>query len=523
MLINADQIAQGQLIEADICIIGAGAAGITLAREFAESRTSVCVLEAGAADNDTASQALYSTIRNLGRPYPSLHQSRTRFLGGSTNCWTGNCIRLRPINFERRSWSEHSGWPITLEELEPYYRRAETTLGIDGVPSDPSMLAARLGEPLLPFDPKRVETVVSRYNPLRFGTTFRADLERASNVKVVLGANVTSIESNKDGARVERLAVRTLAGREFGVRARTYVLATGGIENARLLLASRSVHTQGLGNQHDVVGRFFTTHIWYDSGVVLPAKPDVAYKLYTKNLEVGGIHCHAHLTLPEAVVRTAGISDFRTTFKASDRLDYTDAVQSATLLRDELSQMHWPDHLADHLARIMKHPEDVFDAATGRPGPKVDLLQNVFEQAPNPTSRIALATERDAIGIPIATIDWRLSEIDRETIRVAHDRLALEVGRCGFGRMLIQLPADETMILEGADGGAHHMGTTRMNANARQGVVDQNCRVHGVGNLYVAGSSVFPTGGFANPTLTILALTARLGDHLKADMLRAGA
>ena len=523
MLIDANDIEARHQVEADLCIIGGGAAGLTIARLFRGSTTSVCVLEGGGLQIDPASEAVYRSIRNVGRSYPLLYGSRLRFLGGSTNIWGGHCVPLRAVNFERLPWSRYSGWPVTLADLEPYYRRAEVTLGIDGVSCDPTVVAAKLKQPLFPFDPQRVLTVMSRYNRLRFGSAFRDELSEAANIRLICGANVTSIDGHKDGKRVEQVTVRTLGGRTFGVRARAFVLAAGGIENPRLLLVSRSVQPDGLGNDHDLVGRFFMEHIWYSSGVILPAQPQAPFRLYTEERPPGAkIAWRAHLALPEKVVREGNIPDFRAELFNINTWDASEAVQSVALLRRSAAQLDWPDDITKHIENIIRSPDEVLGAAIGRSGPHGYEFWNNVEQAPNPSSRIGLAEDRDPLGVPVATIDWRLSDIDKEGIRYAHRCIAREVGRSGFGRMLVNLPEEEPELLAGANGIGHHIGTTRMSDDPRMGVVDRNCRVHGLANLFVAGSSVFPTGGYANPTMTIVALAERLGDHLKDGLRAAG-
>lgn len=519
MLVDANEIETGRSIDADLCIIGAGAAGITLAREFAGSKIDVCLLEGGPIGANIASQSLYSSVSNVGRDYSDLYTSRRRFFGGSTNCWTGHCMSLRAVNFEKQSWSRYTGWPISLADLQPYHLRAEAILGLDEDTSDPTAIAARLGQSLLPFDPERVSTLVSRYNAVRFGQAFREELEDAPNVKVVLNANVNSIEAHKGGHGIQRLAVRTLAGRGLDVRAKAFVLATGGIENARMLLASRSVHVNGLGNEFDMVGRFFMTHIRYQSGLILPARPKDQLGLYLQELPIGKIACHAELVLPEEEVKRGGIPDIRVSLKKSHTLRYSEAVKSSQHLRAEVAKFHWPDDIATDLANMIQHPVEVFSAATGRAGPLVYELSSTIEPVPNPASRIKLAEEKDALGIPVATLDWRLSDADRLAVKYAHACIAREVGRSGFGRMFIDLPEAEPQILAGAHGDAHHMGATRMHDSPRLGVVDKDCRVHGIENLFVAGSSVFPTVGCAGPTFTIVALAARLGDHIKGGFM----
>jgi choline dehydrogenase-like flavoprotein len=519
MLVNAAAVETGTTLHCDLCIIGAGAAGITIARTFNGSRTNVCVLEGGALESDAASAALYSSIKNIGRSYPYLLGSRLRYFGGTSNHWGGHCVPLRPINFERGAWSAYSGWPISYDDVLPFYRRAETVLGLDGTDARPETVATLLEQKLFPFDDRRVQTQVSRYNRVRFGQVFRDELATSKNITAVLGANVTSIVSRADGESIEKVSVRTIGGRVFSVSAKHFVLATGGIENPRLLLASNAVHRGGLGNQYDLVGRFFMEHISYHKGIILPGPPYNISPFYTSELPAGSIGYRAHLVLPEQVVREAGIPDFRTELRA---LQYTvnEGVRSAKAVRDSFQHFKWPDHMAAHVSNIIVNADDVLAAArsTMPEPPHAYLMLNNVEQTPNPASRIALTIERDVLGMPIASIDWRLSAIDKQGIRFGHARIAEEVGRAGFGRVFDDMPEDEAELLTGADGACHHIGTTRMSNDPHQGVVDKNCCIHGVRNLFVAGSSVFPTGGYANPTFTIVALALRLAEYLHGKL-----
>ena len=154
------------------------------------------------------------------------------------------------------------------------------------------------------------------------------------------------------------------------------------------------------------------------------------------------------------------------------------------------------------------------DAPQEDPARRAIFFMNELEQAPNPASRVRLIEQRDALGMPRVQLEWRLSGLDKRSIRRAHELLARELGRAGLGRLQLMLSEDEHRWPPELGGGRHHMGTTRMHRDPARGVVDPDCRVHGVGNLYVAGSSVFPTVGAANPTLTIVALALRLADHL---------
>ncbi len=197
----------------------------------------------------------------------------------------------------------------------------------------------------------------------------------------------------------------------------------------------------------------------------------------------------------------------------------SEGFESLRLLVRSLRQCRLPDDLTEHLWNVIADFDDVAEGAYRRLQ-KRDLGTRVYrvmcrsEQVPNPESRVTLSDELDAFGVPRARLDWRLTEQDVDTIRRGQMFLAAELARAGLGRM--QLPEEEGF---GWDqyvlGGHHHMGTTRMALDPRKGVVDADCRVHGIENLYLAGSSVFPTGGFANPTLTLVALAARLADHVR--------
>lgn len=518
---DARQLPTGSHVEADVCIIGAGAAGITLARELAGATMRICLLESGGFEPDTTTQQLSDMI-NLGRPYPAT--AGLRCLGGAANAWGGHCVPMRSLNLEKLPWSPYSGWPFGLGELEPYYRRAHDLLQLGPFDYDPARAAALTRTALLPFDPARVETVVSRYRRLQFGAAYRDELVKASSIVLYTHANVTSVNRATDGDHVETVTVRTIAGSAFTVRAETYVLATGGIENARILLASHGVQRAGLGNQHDLVGRFFTEHIWYPSGVIVPTAPEAPRSGYADEVALSAAqNLRFHVALPEQVVRDAAIPDFRTELQIVKTHRYADSVMALAALREDVRRSRWPQHAARHLRTIVTQPGAIARFLMNSQGPAVYRLQNFSEQAPNPDSRIALSGERDALGMNRATVDWRLSSIDRDGILKAHQLIAAEVRRSGFGHMKIEMEIDEAELLPGACGGSHHMGTTRMHDNPRRGVVDANCRIHGLHNIYVAGSSVFPTAGYANPTLTLVALAIRLADHLRQVMARVGA
>jgi len=258
----------GADVVADICVVGGGAAGITLAREFIGTRFSVLMLEGGGLKAEVETQKLYDS-EVVGLPHTGVHEGRARVFGGTTTLWGGQALRLDAFDLQKRSWVPYSGWPISREDLEPFYDRAERVLQL-GPRISYRDLCAAFGLQAPGFDPARLYMECSQWSPKpNFGTTYRQELKNALNISVLLHANVTSIVTNDSAAAVEKIEFRTLSGKQGTAKARVYVICCGGIETARLLLASDRVEPQGLGNKHDLVGRFFQEHIHIRFGDLL--------------------------------------------------------------------------------------------------------------------------------------------------------------------------------------------------------------------------------------------------------------
>jgi len=491
VLIDARSLPREAIIDTDVCIVGAGAAGIAVARELAGGRLRICLLESGGLNPDDATQALYRGT-SLARKYFRLDESRTRYFGGSTNCWMGYCRPLDEDDFERRDWIPHSGWPFDRAALLPFYRRAQVVcqLGPFGYQG------AECATPRLPqlvFADGRVVTRCFQIWPTRFGLVYRDEIAAAGDIDTYLHANVVEIEPSEGARAVKQLHVRTLDGNAFQVRPKVAVLATGGIENARLLLASRRVQPAGLGNQNDLVGRFFMEHPHTLAGEFLPSAATRRLGLYQLH-ERGGIAGLGLLSLSEQTRRRERLANF-----------------TASLTGPEQT-----DSFEQDLAAAVAGIDSARAGGRGRPaGAGKYVLSNECEQAPNPESRVELFYERDALGMNRVKLKWRLAAGDKRSLRRSHEILARELGRSGIGRLKLALSGDDDTWPSDLVGARHHMGTTRMHPDPKQGVVDANGRVHGTGNLFVAGSSIFPTSGSANPTFTIVALALRLADHLK--------
>jgi len=540
MLIDTSTLPEDTLVETEICIVGAGAAGITLAREFIDQPYQVCLLESGGLDFNEATQSLYEG-ENIGFPYYPLKEASARYFGGSTNLWGGWSRPLDEIDFEDRPWMPHSGWPFTKKELDPYYERAQKACHLGPFEYDFAYWEDALGQlqyRQLPFLGNQLVTHLWQIIPptyLRFGEAYKAELEQAKNISTYLHANVVEIETNDTAQTVTRLRVANLEGKKFSVSAKVFILAVGGIENPRLLLVSNKVQSNGLGNQHDLVGRFFMEHPYLISGKVELSN---SAALYTQNsVQVNSVFMGAALGLSKAVQEREQILNFSTRLLAM-REEWLDALNRLRF-RNQQTTVHkaFPSLHEGHglrgeapvlkdLGTVITNLDRVAARAYKKLFNKKSLCSGeakfcdthlIAEQAPNPDSRVTLSRERDRLGLNRVQLDWRLSPIDKYTIERSQQLIAAEFERSGLGQLQIELSDDDTSW-QSIRGSYHHMGTTRMDTNPRQGVVNEHCQVHGISNLYVAGSSVFPTSGLSNPTLTIVALAIRLADRIKARM-----
>lgn len=525
MINDARERENGAAIECDLAVVGAGAAGITLTRALAGGRVRVCLIESGGLEFDDAVQELYQG-ENVGLPYYPLDVARLRYFGGTTNHWEGRCRPLDPIDFETRAWVPLSGWPISYADLEPWYREAQQLCKLAAFEYTPEPWVGPEQE-IFPADPAKLVNRAWQYRPLRFGEAYRAELEAADNVEVLLHANLLEIESDEAGAHVTGLRLGTLDGKQLVLRAGVVVLACGGLETPRLLLASNRVVNVGLGNQNDMVGRCFMEHPHAQSARALVVGPEVLsfYTHLTGGTRAGEVDIVGCLNLSPAMQREQQALNFDALFTADNIGDSGYAAlrrvwQSAG--RGEL-----PADLSSDVWQMLIDAGDTTAGLLGRfglreyrPDDAAFLMWCSSEQAPNPDSRVLLDNELDALGLPRIRLNWRMTELDKHTFQVAHRTVAQELGRTGLGRLHVQDWVDEDLVTwpPHLQGGNHHMGTARMSEDPQQGVVDRNCRVHGMDNLYVVGAAVFPTGGSANPTLTIVALTLRLAEELKASL-----
>jgi len=529
VFVDARQLPRDALIECDLCIVGAGAAGITIARELIDHSVRVCLLESGGLAPDSRTQSLYKG-QNVGLPYLPLHRSRFRFFGGSTNNWTGWCRPLNRPDFERRDWIPHSGWPFDRPHLDPYYERAQQICQLGPYSYDLDDWENELRGCFV-FPGRYLLTEIFQFSPpTLFGKTYRDPIERAPNVQTYLNANVLEFEMGDRSETVKTLVAATLDGNKFKVCSKVFVLAAGAIENARLLLLSIKCHKAGLGNQNDLVGRFFMEHPYCFCGVLKPSKSCPSLWLYTlHNTEtpgrfrkmLGALSPREEFLKSEKFTSGAIYFAHRPRHKTLAQYNSLSAVSLARL-KDALQHRYWPEYFLVQARNISSGLDDLaklfLSKAAELVRPASELAIRAFlEPAPNLESRLTLSRERDRLGMPRIRLNWKLAEIDWKSFQGMLEILRDEFSRGGLGRIDIRVDTSKAGWPAGLTGGSHHMGTTRMHRDPAQGVVDSDCRVHETTNLFVAGSSVFPTAGHSNPTLTIIALAIRLADHLKRN------
>jgi len=517
------------LLETDVCIVGGGAAGITLALELQHSGLQVCLLESGGLTEAVEeTQALY-TGESVGHPIvPDF--GRNRGLGGTTSRWNGRCAPLSPIDFAQRPWVRDSGWPINSDELLPYFRRAWSKCAVhNAVQSDQAVLAD-LKATRLAIDPSKLDHFIWRFpartdlSQLHFGQAFASELRRSPAVRVLLHANICGFEASDQGQTIDAVIVKSLTGITARVRAQTFVLSCGGLENARILLNSVDSVPGGLGNAHGLVGRYFMQHLKGHTAEIHSSATNAAVLQDMLNFfsSRNGTQYEVGFSLPEQVQQEEQL------LNASATLAYEADAQSSwnagkVVVRSALARKVTRE-TGRSLGVIAKHPQELAvniwrRNVLGRPvclsGGAIRVFINI-EQMPDPDSRVMLTDDVDVLGLRRMRVDWRVADVEGRTARRMTEAVGSELERLGLGTA--ELPS----WMLGPDNPAHtliethhHIGTTRMAESPHKGVVDADCRVHGTTNLFVAGSSVFVTGGHANPTLTIVALAVRLADHLR--------
>jgi choline dehydrogenase-like flavoprotein len=552
MIIDSHYESDGKLLSADLCIVGAGAAGIAMALQFIDTTIDVIVLESGGLEAEPATQALYEGTVADKRLHSPADRYRERRFGGTTAAWGGRCTPMDPIDFEERDYMPNSGWPIGYESLLPYWQRANRLCEAGDFSYTSEQALPHSDLPIIQgFAGEYFTTnTLERFScPTHFGKRYGHKLKSARNVTVLLHANVTAVSLRRDGNQVESLKVKTLGGKEMLARAKHFVLATGGLEVARLLLASRDVEARGVGNQHDVIGRYYMCHLAGTIGTIALSCPlDAVHHGYLLSDE--GTYCRRRFALKAAVQQDRGLGNFVARLHHPRITDpaHRNAILSALYLgRAFISyeygkRLHgeerptwsaWLRHVRNvasgpldfaafalHMLRDRKLADRKFPSIIIKSRANLYSLDFHAEQQPNFFSRVTLGAGNDALGMPKLHIDWRYTAGDVDTVRGALQLLREDMERSQVGSFEYDPDSIEhEMTRYGAYGG-HHIGTARMGFDPGTSAVNSDCRVHGISNLYVSGAATFPTSSQANPTLTVVALALRLADHLKRQLFQ---
>lgn len=533
MIEDLRQFETGKTLSVDVCLVGAGAAGITIAKKLIGSGLRVCVVEAGGINDEPDTQALYQG-ESVGH-LVTLDEGRYRVFGGSTTRWSGRCATLDPIDFQVRDWIPKSGWPIALESLLPYYIQAQSMSGFQKSWASDETIIKSLGIELPKFESEYVRPYIWHFALEGYHVNFcwsaayRHELDADPNTHVLLHANLVAFEGNADGSNIEAVNVSSLTNVSMTIRAKAFVLCCGGIENARLLLNAPE-NIQRRVNEFDNVGRYFAQH---PRGCIATLKttPQTAQRLQNlftvfwrrrrsnPTYEIG-------FALSEQAQREHGLVNASAAIYYAARSDsYWNSIDR---LREAFRSRTSYKGIFGDIVNALNNARSVganfvrrafLDLPAILPDPLVSIVADL-EQAPNPDSRVTLSDERDPLGMKRAKVDWRISEIERTTARYFNSFISDELKHLGLGQTDASAWLNGEVPVDGDElyGTYHHIGTTRMSLDPRDGVVNSDCRAHGVENLYLMGCSVFPTGGHANPTLTIVALAIRLADHIRARL-----
>ncbi len=524
MYLYADDLPAGAILQGfDICMVGAGAAGIAMAQRLAGSSLQVLLLVSGKPGDrglpDDGRQALYrGTVGNFLRKVDPnfLHRSRLNMYGGTTNHFGFWARPLDPADYMPRPGFREAGWLIDQAEMRQFYIDAHHfgqfgPFNYDDMAFWERVLYARCFDPL-PDDKMTGAIMHAQYeeNLHDFQVQFRDELAQAENITVLFNAHLLTIATDENQRQVTALNCSTIdltptaeaaPGKPFEVRAGAYVLACGGIENVRLLQLSGELGN----NERDQLGRGFMVHplltnaaqVYFDQPIASEIRNFFREQQIRLKPPAEGADEYQHMVAP--LVNPELVFEY-CMFNAWGVLVPT----HETLLQEKIGNF-----------RIILRFE---------PDPASAVVNLNWEQVPDEASRISLDPQQvDPIfGQPVAHVDWRLNEIDkRSAVRALEITLEYLRRRGGHRQEMISdvsgdaehwtFPSHQGAL----ETGDHHMGALRMSANPEDGIVDRNSRLHTVDNLYIAGSAVFPTGGYANPTLTIVALALRLADHLK--------
>ena len=513
----------------DVVIAGAGPAGITLALELDRAGLRVALLEGGDEDFDPDLQALYDgTVE--GHDIVDLMAIRLRMLGGTSNHWGGHCLPLDPIDFDRRPLSGLSGWPFDRAHLDPYYARAHEYLRLGAFDYSRDIVPGLGDGDFLLTEEPRVESAALRISPgpLRFGDIYGAALRDAPRIDLQLRTAVVGLVLEGDD-RITGVEVVGPDGTRRVVAGRAVVLACGAVETARLLMLANAALGRRFGDAGELLGKCYMDHPAAGAGFLRLSRPATDRAYWHGNLRTAeGTNVRYVWRLSDAVLEAEDLAN--TSF-------YLIPFSDDPAARQRAAESRRADRALRDIAKwVVRRPDrgfelseawcsfvtnaDSFAAVTWEQavhGRRTDslLLRFESEELPSPHNRVTLSDSRDALGLPTPVLHWAPGEAERESVLRSTVLIGQLCGQHGLGRVELETHFDAPFW--GTTTSWHQLGTARMAVNPREGVVDAQARVHGTRNLFVASGAAMPTNGRANPTLTIVALTIRLADHLQDE------
>jgi choline dehydrogenase-like flavoprotein len=529
----------------DICIIGAGPVGISLALELASRGRSVVLLESGDIHASEDAQRLSDAEIFNSQVHVPMDIAVERSLGGTSNLWGGRCVPFEPIDFERRPGIAHSGWPISMADISPYLPQACNYIGCGASNFDNKLPNFR------PADSSFLFERIERWSKQpRFRIMYRQTLQDSHRINVRTRATVSGLEFATDG-KVSAVQLHGPGNTRASLRARAIVLAAGGLESTRLLLAARQTDQNRFGGDEGPLGRYYMGHLYGIAANIELNAADVDAGIdYFRDID--GFYVRRRFTPSMELQRRMNLTNvslwpdyplLRDPAHRSGVLSLAYLALSippvGRIIVAESIRQHYVGGVTKRLPHILNVLRDLrrttgflpsflyrrYLSSHRMPGffqrniARQYALRFHAEHLPNPDSRVILSEKRDAYGLPRLAVDLRYSLADADPLIRSHDCFAEWLEQTGIGTMKWLVPREERShyILSQCYDGHHQIGTTRMSENPRTGVVDKDCRVFGSPNLFVAGSSVFPTSGEANPTLTSVALAIRLAEHLAGE------
>jgi choline dehydrogenase-like flavoprotein len=514
MFKDLKDFSSNSILEYDICVVGSGPAGISVAKQLLDTDHRIAILESGGLDPEAEYQEL-NEGKNSGSSFLSLDSSRLRCFGGAGKLWAGHCAPFKSTEFNKKPFIPLSGWPISFSDLKTYYKQAAKMLGISYEKFyDKSFLGNTFTEKSFKEfnrDNSFISANVLQYSNVNnrdLAEKYRMDFEFSINTDVIFHSTVTQLNLTNNAKGVDSVSIADLNANKAIIKAKIFVLACGALENPRILLMSDKIYKKGIGNSNGFVGSCFMSHPGVGGIAQVHKTSSEECISYDKKNNSYGVFFEIssnERSKQEILRHSFGLTPYKDLL---DRHTYTSGKffsEGIKLFKN-----------FNLISSIKKFVCEIKDLREQEYSPKNWSLGVGIEQPPRLSNNLKLHTTKDDLGMPKINMHWdNIGKIEKDTIVKSVKIMARELGLLGTGKIKFTnaLLSGESYKID--DPINHHIGTTRMSDSSKTGVVDKNCKVFGISNLYIAGSSVFSTSSIVNPTYTIVALSLRLGKYIK--------